>query len=64
MDATSRNLIKSAHKVICNVYLAVFMLVTSTAAESSIMENLFSVEFMVALNPRSNAHELSIKISQ
>ena len=42
-DAASWSLIKSAHRAIWNVYQALFMLFTSTTAESPIMENLFSV---------------------
>ena len=47
-DAASRSLIKSAHRVIynvylCNVYLALFKLFTSTTVESPIMEIFFPV---------------------
>ena len=54
--AASRSLIKSAHRVICNVYLALFMLFTSTTVESPIM--------VLALNPQSTDHESPIKTTQ
>ena len=53
-EAASRSLIKSVYRVLCNMYLALFMLFTSTNAESPIM--------VLALNPRSRVHELSIKL--
>ena len=53
-DAASWSLIKSALSVICNVYLALVMLFTSTAAESPIMENLFLVRICTSPEPSIN----------
>ena len=50
-DQATRSLVKSAHSVICDVYLALFMLFTSTTAESPIMENLFSVKICTSPEP-------------
>ena len=52
--AASRSLIKSAHRVTWNVYLALFMLFTSTTTESPIMENLFSVRICTSPEPSIN----------
>ena len=53
-EVASRSLIKSVHRVLCNMYLALFMLFTSTTAEGPIM--------VLALNPRSRVNELPIKL--
>ena len=47
---------QSAHRVICNLYPALFMLFTSTKVESPIM--------VLALKPQSTAHESPIKTTQ
>ena len=53
-EVASRSLIKSVHRVLSNMYLALFMLFTCTTAESPIM--------VLALNPRSRVNELPIKL--
>ena len=49
-----RSLIKSTHRVICNVYLALLTLFSSTTAEGSIMENLCSVRIYTSPEPSIN----------
>ena len=51
-DAASRNLTKSTHRVICNVYQSPFTLFTPATAESPVMENLFSVR--ICTSPESS----------
>ena len=53
-DAAARCLIKSAHSIICNVYLPLFILFTFTTAERPIMENLFSVRICTSPEPSIN----------
>ena len=60
-DTASRSLIKSSHRVICNVYLAPFMLFTSLTAKSPVMENLLSVRICTSPEPSINCPWISNK---
>ena len=53
-EVASQSMIKSAHGVTWNVYLALFMLFTSTTTESLIMENLFSARICTSPEPSIN----------
>ena len=60
-DAASRSLIESAHRVICNMCLVLFVLFTSTTAEYPIMENLFSVRICTSSEPSINCPSITNK---